>query len=250
MKPEYLAALTLSFGLAAVQPAWGAQPAVVEAHSKDTTMNQQQNLSDRQQAILPIGAFTATGDMPRLREALNRGLDSGLTVNEIKEMLVQLYAYVGFPRSLNALGEFMAVLQQREARGVKDDVGRTPGPLPSPEQMLAAGTANQTKLVGAPVSGALYDFAPAVDEYLKAHLFGAVFARDNLDWQARELTTVGALSALDGVGPQVQSHMNISLNVGLSEAQLREAIDVLRAQVGPQAAENANAALERQLATR
>lgn len=249
MKPRHLSALTVVFSLVVTLPAWGAWPAAAEANSKDTTMNQQQALSARQQAILPIGAFTATGDMPRLRDALNRGLDTGLTVNEIKEMLVQLYAYVGFPRSLNALGEFMAVLQQREAKGVKDNVGRTPGPLPPPEQMLAAGTANQTKLVGAPVNGALYDFAPVVDEYLKAHLFGAVFARDNLDWQARELTTVGALSALDGVGPQVQSHMNISLNVGLSEAQLRQAIEVLRAQVGPQAAEHANAALERQLAT-
>lgn len=210
-------------------------------------MNQQQALSDRQQAILPIGAFTAKGDMQRLREALNLGLDSGLTVNEIKEMLVQLYAYVGFPRSLNALGEFMAVVQQRETQGLKDGAGRAPGPLPSPEQMLAVGTANQTKLVGGSVGGALFDFAPAIDEFLKAHLFGAVFARDNLDWKARELTTVGALSALDGVASQLQSHMNISLNVGLTEVQLRQAVDVLRTQVSPQAAENAKAALDRQL---
>ncbi|KJS29540.1 MAG: hypothetical protein VR64_20520 [Desulfatitalea sp. BRH_c12] len=39
--------------------------------------------------------------------ALNQGLDAGLTVNEIKEILVQLYAYAGFPRSLNAIGTFM-----------------------------------------------------------------------------------------------------------------------------------------------
>lgn len=211
-------------------------------------MNELYHLSDRQQAILPIGAFTATGDMPRLHAALNRGLDSGLTVNEIKEILVQLYAYVGFPRSLNALGEFMVVMQQRETQGVKDEAGRTPGPLPSPEQMLAAGVANQTKLVGGPVSGALFDFAPAIDEYLKAHLFGAVFARDNLDWQSRELTTIGALSALSAVGAQMQSHMNISFNVGLTEVQLRQAIEVLRTQVNLQAAENATFALERQLA--
>ena len=213
-------------------------------------MHQQQILSARQQAILPIGAFTATGNLPRLREALNRGLDTGLTINEIKEILVQLYAYVGFPRSLNALNEFMAVLQQREAKGMKDSVGRAPGPLPSPEQMLAMGTANQIKLVGAPVKGALFDFSPAIDEYLKAHLFGAIFARDNIDWQARELATVGALSALEGVGSQLQSHMNISMNVGLSEAQLQQAIEILRTEVDPQAAERAQAALERQLATK
>lgn len=212
------------------------------------TMNRQQTLSERQQAILPIGAFTANGDLEHLREALDRGLDSGLTVNEIKEILVQLYAYVGFPRSLNALSEYMSVVQQRKAKGLNDEAGRLPSPMPPPQQMMAAGTVNQTKLVGVAVSGALFDFAPAIDKFLKAHLFGAVFTRDNLDWQARELATVGALSALDGLGAQVRSHMQISCNVGLTEEQLRQAVEVLRTQVGSKAAANAKAALEPLLA--
>ena len=49
---------------------------------------------------IPIAAFTANGDLEKLRTALSAGLDAGLTVNEIKEILVQMYAYVGFPRSL------------------------------------------------------------------------------------------------------------------------------------------------------
>lgn len=53
--------------------------------------------------------------------------------------------------------------------------------------MLAVGTENQTKLVGAPVKGALFNFAPAIDQHLKAHLFGDIFARANLDWKNREL---------------------------------------------------------------
>ena len=67
----------------------------------------QNPLTHQQQAMIPIAAFTARGDMNRLTLALNEGLDAGLTVNEIKEILVQLYAYCGFPRSLNALGCFM-----------------------------------------------------------------------------------------------------------------------------------------------
>ncbi len=56
-----------------------------------------QTLSARQQAIPLIAAFMATSDMPRLNAALNQGLDAGLTVSETREILVQLYAYVGFP---------------------------------------------------------------------------------------------------------------------------------------------------------
>src|SRR4051794_18777099 len=63
--------------------------------------NSGQTLSRKQQAIAPIGAATAVGDMPRLHAALDEGLDSGLTVSEAREIVVQMYAYTGFPRSLN-----------------------------------------------------------------------------------------------------------------------------------------------------
>jgi alkylhydroperoxidase/carboxymuconolactone decarboxylase family protein YurZ len=61
-------------------------------------------LNEKQQKIVAISAFTAKGDLNNLNIALNEGLDAGLTVSEIKEILVQMYAYAGFPRSLNALG--------------------------------------------------------------------------------------------------------------------------------------------------
>ena len=165
----------------------------------------------------------AAGDIPRLNAALNQGLDAGLTVSEAKEILVQVYAYAGFPRSLNALGELMKVLDARKQRGIQDAPGRTPGrAIPKGDALLAAGTANQTRLSGGPVTGPLFEFAPAIDEYLKTHLFGDIFERDNLDWQSRELATVGMLSALPGAESQFQSHMRISMNVGLTAGQLRQ----------------------------
>ena len=66
--------------------------------------------------------------MPQLNAALNRGLDAGMTVSDAKELLVQVYAYAGFPRSLNALGELMKVLDARRQRGIKDAPGRDPAP--------------------------------------------------------------------------------------------------------------------------
>jgi 4-carboxymuconolactone decarboxylase len=82
----------------------------------------------RPDAIALIAAFTATGRQPQLREALVEGLDAGLTVSEINEILIQLYAYAGFPRSLNALGTFMAVLDERRANGITDPAGEPPTP--------------------------------------------------------------------------------------------------------------------------
>jgi len=215
---------------------------VAKPETRDAIMTTQLSLSTRQQAILPITAFTASGDMARLDAALRQGLEAGLTVNEIKEMLAQMYAYAGFPRSLNALGAFMKVLEQRKAQGIDDSAGPDPGPLPAPERMLEVGTANQTKLSGQPVTGPLFEFSPQIDRYLKEHLFGAIFARDNLEWRDRELATVGALAAMPGAESQVQAHMRISRNVGLSEAQLLQAVAVLRERVGAEAADRAEGA--------
>jgi alkylhydroperoxidase/carboxymuconolactone decarboxylase family protein YurZ len=219
---------------------------VLAQPSRETrTMTSNATLSRKQQAIAPIGAAMAAGDMPQLATALHEGLDAGLTVSDAREILVQLYAYAGFPRSLNALGELMKVLDARRQRGVQDAPGREPGPVPTGQELLAAGTANQTKLSGAPVRGPLFEFAPAIDEYLKTHLFGDIFGRDNLDWQSRELATVGALSALSGVESQLQSHVRISMNVGLTAAQLRGAADVLAQRGQGEAARRVHAALDR-----
>jgi alkylhydroperoxidase/carboxymuconolactone decarboxylase family protein YurZ len=120
---------------------------------------------------------------------------------------------------------------------------------PKGDALMAAGTANQTKLSGAPVTGALFDFAPAINDYLRAHLFGDIFERDNLDWQSRELATVSMLSALQGVDSQLQAHVRISMNTGLTEGQVRQLTDVLAERVAAEPAERAREALARHLAT-
>ena len=150
-----------------------------------------------------------------------------------------------------ALGELMKVLDARRQRGVQDWLGRDPAtPIPSGKELLAIGTANQTTLAGAPVRGPLFEFAPQADEYLKTHLFGDIFARDNLDWQSRELATVGALAAMSGVESQLQSHVRFSLNVGLTGAQLREVAAALAAGGQPDAGRRAGAAIQQVLPDR
>lgn len=207
--------LLLSASLMACSPCVAQEPSTSKAQStkRNTFMNA---LSTKEKDIALISAHTAKGDMVNLKPALAAGLDAGLTVNEIKEVLTQLYAYCGFPRSLNALGTFMALVNER---GGKDAVGDLPGPLPAGKS-LEFGAENQTKLIGAPVEGPLFEFAPVIDEYLKAHLFGDIFARDTIDWRTRELATIAALAAMDGVESQLKSHLAIGERNGLTKAQI------------------------------
>ena len=145
-------------------------------------------LDGRQQSMVLVSAYTANGDLERLRPTLDQALDAGLTINEIKEVLTHLYAYVGFPRSLNGLQVFMEVLEQRRARGITDAEGKAASPLPSTLDRDAYGARVRADLAGQkeiqPPSGVLA-FAPVIDTFLKEHLFADIFARDVLDRKAR-----------------------------------------------------------------
>jgi 4-carboxymuconolactone decarboxylase len=226
---------------AAVEPTGAAVP----SDNSRMTDEPANALTPKQLSIAPMAASAALGNMQGLSTGLDRALDAGLSVAEVKEVLVQLYAYAGFPRALNALSELMKVLEVRRGRGIKDAPGREAGGVPTGQALLEAGTVNQTKLSGAPVKGPLFDFAPAIDQFLKTHLFGDIFARDNLDWQSRELATVGALSALQGVESQLSAHIRISLNVGLTIKQLRQVATELSTRGDAESGRRLQAALDK-----
>lgn len=206
-------------------------------------MSTPQALNAKQHYLVAISAFTANGQQEKLKTALDAGLDAGLSVNETKEVLVQLYAYAGFPRSLNALTTFMGLLKEREARGLHDPEGREASPLPAGKSSLELGTENQKQLVGKPVTGELYTFAPLADQFLKAHLFGDIFARDVLDFQTRELATVAALASLGGVNPQLSSHYTLAMNTGVTREQLQSLVAVIGEQIGQAEGRNAGEVL-------
>ncbi|MES2946358.1 MAG: carboxymuconolactone decarboxylase family protein [Pseudomonadota bacterium] len=238
-------ALALSLGLAS-GPGRAAQG--TEASDKPAATASSDTLSARQQAIPLIAASMAASDMPKLTAALDQGLDAGLSVGEAREVLVQLYAYVGFPRSLNALGELMKVVAARKQRGIQDDPGREPSrTIPIGDELLAVGKANQARIAGGPVKGPVFDFAPVINQFLQAHLFGDIFERDNLDWQSRELATVGALAATPGAEAQLRSHMRASMRVGISVPQLRQVVQVLADRGDEQSAKRAGTALTQAL---
>ena len=183
-------------------------------------------LSIRQQRIVAIAATTARGDLENLKTSLVRGLDDGITVNEIKEVLVHAYAYCGFPRSLRALQTFMEVLDERKAQGITDTVGREASPVTDERDKYTRGAELLEKLSGAPADApktGYAAFAPIIEQYLKEHLFCDIFERDLLTWQERELATVSILTAMgEGVEPMLKSHSAICLRQGITEGQLRQ----------------------------
>nr|WP_320049185.1 carboxymuconolactone decarboxylase family protein [uncultured Desulfuromonas sp.] len=203
-------------------------------------------LNQRQQSIITIAAFTASGDLDALNNALQTGLDAGLSVNEIKEVLVQMYAYCGFPRSLNGLGTFMALLDTRQAQGITDVMGPEATPVSEDFDRDQYGAKVRAQLAGLEqdISGAKWQqFSPVMDQFLKEHLFADIFVRDVISHQDRELATIAALANMSGTEGQLAFHLSAAMNSGLTAAQLKAFVAILNTQVNSQQAQTANQVL-------
>lgn len=218
-----------------------------------TTMKAQHNkkidspMDPHQQNMAAIAMLTATGNTEQLKGVLNAGLDAGIAINEIKEALVQLYAYCGFPRSLNAVNTFKAIVDERKGKGIADKEGK--------EIVVENNTADKyeqgrkvlevlTLVPQAKPAPGLGEFAPRSDAFLKEHLFADIFNSDVLDYRQRELVTISALAAMPGVEPQLKAHISMGQNTGITDEQLqaltgitekyagRSQANVLRRQIG------------------
>ena len=192
-------------------------------------------LSNRHQHFAIISAYVAKGDLAKLKPALQAALDEGLTINEIKEVIVHLYAYTGFPRSIQGLITFLSVVEERKASGITDKTGKTASSIDQSGDKYERGAKVVETLTGIPYSpptSGYGAFSPETDTFLKEHLFADIFERDVLSYQDREITTISALLSLGGVGRMLRGHMGIALNIGITEAQLTDLLNVMERQIG------------------
>lgn len=194
-------------------------------------------LSLRQQAIVAIASYAGHGALSQLEKALIQGLEAGMTVNEIKEILIQTYAYAGFPRSLRALQTFMSVLDRRKDARIIDEIGPDSNTVKdmTDTEKFAIGRNNLATLSGIPsetTPKGYAQFAPVIDKFLKEHLFADIFNRDILNWQDRELATISIIAGVGGVEPMAAGHMAICLHQGLTLDQLYATINIIETNLG------------------
>lgn len=185
----------------------------------------QSNLTVKEKSIVEISAYASAGDLENLSNVLNKALDNKMTINEINEILIQSYAYCGFPRSLNAISTFINVVNDRKAKGIKDIQGESPKVLPANANKAQIGETTREQLAGGKVKGEWQTFAPGIEQYLLEHLFADIFARGVLTHQERELATVSFLSVIKGAEPQLNAHINMAKNTGLSGDKLNYAVN-------------------------
>ena len=75
-------------------------------------------------------------------------------------------------------------------------------------------------------------FAPAIERFLKEHLFADLFERDLLTYRERELATVSILAGVGGVEPMFRSHAAICLHLGVTAEQLSALLNIVEMNLG------------------
>ena len=192
-------------------------------------------LSVREQAIVAVAAYTGKGDLEHLRQTLTRALEVGMTINEINEVLIHAYAYCGFPRSLRAIQTFMQVVDARKANGINDAVGREASTSPNDKSRYELGRDVLAEISGMPADAPKTGyavFAPAIERFLKEHLFADLFERDLLTYRERELATVSVLAGVGGVEPMAYGHRGICLHLGITAEQLSALLNIVETNLG------------------
>lgn len=211
------------------------------------------SLNEKEKSIIIISSLATKGDLNKLKTGLQEGLEAGLTVNEIKEVLVHLYAYCGFPRSIRGLQTFMEVLKDRVAKGINDSTGKEASPINTENSKYENGKkilGELTKMQQPNTLSGYSAFAPAIDTFLKEHLFADIFERDVLSYAQRELVTISVIATIGNADPMLQSHLGISLNVGIKSEQLKEFVKIIKTTAGKKNAKSAGEVLEQVLKSR
>ena len=211
------------------------------------TPKAEQAMDSKRQHITEVAALTGKGDLDKLKTVLIDGLNDGMAVSELKEVMVHAYAYCGFPRALRGLQTLVAVLDERKAKGIEDDWGRKASPITDTRSKYERGRDILVEISGIPADAPKADYAilaPEIEVFLKEHLFADLFERDVLTYAERELTTVAVIASLGkGVEPMLKGHMGIALNVGITPDELRSVLAIVEKDIGRDEADGGRLAL-------
>ena len=216
----------------------------VQAQTNET---ENKLLSSRDKSTIAIAVLTAKGDLVQLKSKLIGGLVAGLTINEIKEIVVHTYAYCGFPRSIRGLQTFMEVLEERKSKGIIDQLGNEATKVINEEDKYSRGKSILQKLTNATIPNTLSGyaaFAPIIDIFLKEHLFADIFERDVLSFIQREWVTISVISTIGEAEPMLKSHLLICLNLGVVPEQLKEFTEIIKPIIGKRKTKSAKHVLK------
>ena len=180
------------------------------------------SLDIKTREMLTVVSLSAQQALPQLKAHANAALNVGVTPIELRETVYLCAPFVGFPKTLNALGVINEVFDERGIKLPLESQGKT-----AEEERFAAGSAIQQPLYGNEIKEALAGLPGNMGEdaarFLTEFCFGDIYTRGGLDVKTRELLAIGIL-VTTGNMQTLQSHIAGSIRAGNSPETVTAAI--------------------------
>ncbi|MDZ4774867.1 MAG: carboxymuconolactone decarboxylase family protein [Planctomycetota bacterium] len=193
--------------------------------------------SERDRRLVRLFAASVLGRFDVVRE-LRRNCASDEPDRRWRETVLQVHVFAGFPRQV----ELHGVLEESGGLGTFDagELGTAPDALERGARLFDTIYGKNAPEIRAMLAGHHPDFS----EWMHAHAYAKILARDGLPASMRELLACAALAAL-GQPRQLASHSRGAVRCGASPARVHEVLDVIADLVEPGRLIEARRVLER-----
>lgn len=172
--------------------------------------------------LITVTSLAVQQTLPQLKAHTNGALNAGATPIELREAIYQLAPFIGFPKTLNALGILNEVFKER---GIETPLKSTA--TVKEDERYQKGSEIQNPLYGDEIKQSMEglpdDMGADVARFLTEVCFGDFYTREGLDVKTRELLFISAL-VTTGNTTTLKSHIKGSLKAGNSAETVTAAI--------------------------
>ena len=185
-----------------------------------------QQISRRDRSVIVISTLTALAREKELKQHVVGGLNHGLSVDEVDEIMVQLSVYIGLPFALSGSMIVDTAIAERDGTETRT-TPRAPAIVQSDEKRRAAGLDVLTTLLGDPnldkkaTEAMILDHQGDMGALVMDYAFGDVWSRPQLSRRDRSLIVISALTAIN-MTHELEIHIGAGLNHGLTPSEIEE----------------------------
>lgn len=180
------------------------------------------NLTHKEREMITVVSLATMQTLPQLKAHINAALNVGNTPLEVREAIYQCAPFIGFPKTLNAIGVFNEVAKERNIKLPLEKTGTT-----TDEDRHLKGLEIQQKLYGDEVKKAMAklpnEYKNVVPDTLTDFCFGDFYTRKGLDVKQRELLSLVILTAM-GAEKQIEAHVVGAMRAGNDKEKLLAAM--------------------------
>ena len=190
-----------------------------------TTLNKNDSI------LATLACLIACQSANTFKNILLEALNVDISPEEVKELLYQSVAYVGFGRANDCFDAVIEVFEKKEIETPLKVRSNT-----NLQNRYEKGRQIQDKYFGVDMIQTLNDSTPEgqkhFNKFLEGYCFGDFYTRDGLNDKQRELITFVFIATLGGCENQLKAHTQANVNVGNDKEKLISAITVILPYIG------------------